>query len=96
MNRVEYLLTCLQEECGELIQASSKSLRFGLNDRYSDKYPTNKEQIIAEFNDIVAIMRMLKECGIFGEQDIYNYDHILGKMKKVDMFMDLTVGTLEK
>ena len=31
MNKQEYLLTCLSEECAEIQQAVSKALRFGLD-----------------------------------------------------------------
>lgn len=31
MNKVEHLLTCLAEECGELANEALKAMRFGVN-----------------------------------------------------------------
>ena len=61
--RVDHLLACLGEECGEVQQVVGKALRFGIND-YSPKDPTNTQNIVLieqEVNDIVTIFIMLMD-----------------------------------
>ena len=60
MSPQEYLLACLMEECGEVIHACGKALRFGLNDIGPNNKLTNGELIEKEFIDIKSIMEMLK------------------------------------
>lgn len=65
--RVDHLLACLGEECGEVQQVVGKALRFGLGDS-SPKDPTNTpnlDLIKAEVMDIVTTYIMLMdELGI--------------------------------
>jgi hypothetical protein len=63
MNKEQELLVVLTEECGEVIQASSKILRFGLNSKnpYSNK--NNKEQLEQELGDLMCLIRALTENG---------------------------------
>jgi len=61
-NREDYLLVCLMEECGELIQASSKWLRHGEDsfnpDSYKNTDMTNRDDFLSEANDVIAILQM--------------------------------------
>lgn len=62
MNSKEYLLTCLVEECGEVIQAATKYLRFGRDSTFNGEYTdTNEDHLIKELSDIVAVMELLEE-----------------------------------
>ena len=68
MNRKEYLLTCLAEECSELAIECSKSKRFGLdsygeNDTATLRY-TNSENLVKEFVDVYTIIKMLDQVEI--------------------------------
>ena len=64
MNRQEYLLTCLAEECAEVQKLVSKSLRFGLQHKWADSGPgTNQRKICEEIGDICAIATMLEADG---------------------------------
>jgi NTP pyrophosphatase (non-canonical NTP hydrolase) len=62
MNKTEYLLACLAEECAEVQQAAMKAQRFGLGDRF--KLTTPGEDIATECCDLVAIIELLEEEGI--------------------------------
>lgn len=64
MNKVEYLLTCVSEECGEVSQAACKANRFGLHDSAPDSTLNNQELIVKEMNDLLAVIEMLKEEGV--------------------------------
>lgn len=71
MDKVEYLLTCLSEECAEVQQAVAKAQRFGLDDGHPDLQTTNAEDIMTELTDVIAVMTMLMEAGAIKD---YNMD----------------------
>lgn len=62
-SKEQELLVVLSEECGEVIQAASKILRFGLNTKspYSNK--NNKQQLEQELGDLMCLIRELYENG---------------------------------
>lgn len=97
MNRQEYLLACLMEECGEVIQSCGKALRFGLDSNYGTRPTTNRDDILNEFNDVFAIMHMLRDEGIYNT-DIYKVEHIQKKIDKVNRFMLISeeLGTVRQ
>lgn len=64
MNKSEYLLTKLAEECSEIIQAVSKIQTFGLKDVWPGRGVSNQENLIMEMNDFIAVVEMLNEVGI--------------------------------
>jgi hypothetical protein len=71
MNSTEHLLVCGQEEAGEIADAAlavakafSKSLRFGLDDIHPERQMTAIQVLVAELNDLEAIIEMLEESGI--------------------------------
>lgn len=63
MNYKEYLLTKLAEECSELAQISSKMNVFGVHsfDPADPEQVTNEQHMNIEYNDVLAVMDMLKE-----------------------------------
>ena len=94
MNRQEHLLTILGEECSELHQETSKALRFGV-DEQRDLPTTNRERMQKEFNDMLAMVEMLKAEEIYlfkDEQMIYN------KVEKVERYLSYSeeLGTLKE
>ena len=96
MNRQEHLLVILSEECAELSKEVSKALRFGLNDHAPLSAETNAQRIVAEFNDLVAVFRMLSENNIFNPEDLLNDKSIQDKKEKVERYLTYSklVGTL--
>lgn len=64
-NNTREILQILQEECAETVQAISKCFRFGMDGSLSDG-PTNKERLIAELGDIIAMIELLQK----NEEDI--------------------------
>jgi len=63
MNYKDYLLTKLAEECVELAQITSKMNVFGVNsyDPADETKTTNEQHMNIEFNDVLAVMEMVKE-----------------------------------
>ena len=92
MNRREHLLTILGEECSELHQVCCKTLRFGIQDKHTGE--TKLDWLNAEFNDLLAMIEMLKGEGIIMER---NEDAIAAKILKVEHFLleSKAKGTLQ-
>jgi len=64
MTRIEYLLTCLSEECDEVGQRASKAARFGISEKQRDQELDNWERINLELADLCAVIELLeKETG---------------------------------
>ncbi|MCW1887685.1 hypothetical protein OKA04_23310 [Luteolibacter flavescens] len=72
MDRIEHLLTCLAEECGEVAKECCKALRFGIYDQLTidpngprgTEGPTNRAKIAAEMVDLIAIYQMCVDMEI--------------------------------
>jgi hypothetical protein len=62
-NMVAFLLTYLASESCEVAHAASKVILFGPDDTYDGKYPRSQLTLEAEYNDLLAIVEMLRECG---------------------------------
>jgi len=95
MNKIEHLLTCLTEECAEIQKLACKANRFGLDDSYVDG-PTNRENLVTEINDLMAVVDLLAEEGAF-KCDVFNMNKIDAKKNKVRKYMGYAkkVGTLK-
>jgi NTP pyrophosphatase (non-canonical NTP hydrolase) len=77
------LLGATLEECGEVVQECGKILRHGF-ESYKPTDPeqiTNREKIISELADVVAMVELLEEHGIL---DLWNFEEL--KIKKKNRF----------
>jgi NTP pyrophosphatase (non-canonical NTP hydrolase) len=50
----------LQEECSEVIQAVSKIRRFGPHNSHPDRKTSNKQELIGELEDLLALVAVLE------------------------------------
>ena len=91
MTREELLLTQLAEECCEVGKIVSKSLRFGLDDAHVDKPRTNRDRLVDEMIDVIALYKMLlRDRSIFdGGSDMVS-NRISEKIEKVERYLDLS------
>lgn len=72
MNKLEFLLVNLAEECSEVQQAATKAIRFGLNNPVPGKAgKTNKDDILTEFYHVAALMEMLQQYGYIDKPEYY-------------------------
>lgn len=94
MNRTEYLLTCLIEECSEIQQAAAKALRFGPNVGFPGGTTTNAQDIAKECVDVMAVIEMLETDRII--KNIRTERSINNKKEKVFRYMEHSrkLGTL--
>ncbi len=96
MNKTEYLLICLMEECAEIQQIASKCLRFGLGNHHPDGMKCNDAELQRELTDLDAIRFLLiQEKALKNRPVLYN--DMVPKMQKVEHFMGVSrdCGTLE-
>jgi NTP pyrophosphatase (non-canonical NTP hydrolase) len=61
-NKIQYLICKLQEEAAEVIQAVSKINRFGEAGRHPDRQTNNKQELIQELEDFLAILAVLEQA----------------------------------
>lgn len=94
MTRLEHLVSILAEECSETAQRATKGLRFGLDEIQQGQSLKNHERITYEFNDILAVMEMLKEEGHIST--IIDREAVAKKKKKVEKYLEYCkrIGTL--
>jgi len=94
MTRIENLLTILSEECVETAQRVSKAIRFTLEEVQPEQDLTNAQRIVYEFNDIVAVMEILHEEGVFDK--VIDREAIDKKKLKVAKYLaySVEVGTV--
>ena len=62
MKKREEMLVITMEECGELIQACSKMLRFGEDQDYT--------QLQEEIGDVMCMIEILKDGGLVSDEQI--------------------------
>ncbi len=87
MNKQQWLLNQLAQECNEVAKACSKAILFGLDNGDPNKTLSNKEEIQNEFNDFIAVVELINES--FGFKDEFSIDRKLvdQKKEKVKKFM---------
>ncbi len=66
MNKQEQeqeIMDILQEECAEVIQAISKSRRFGIDNSHKSG-KTQRENLVIEIGDVLCMIELLTERGV--------------------------------
>lgn len=67
--------------CAEIIQTKSKIKRFGLNDENPNTNISNRNSLIQEIGDLLAIVDILENDGIFSSEQLF--DAKINKLKKL-------------
>jgi len=63
-NKSQEIMSILQEECSEVIQAVSKINRFGIDNYKPGKPKTNREHLEEELGDLLAMIELLEDNGV--------------------------------
>ena len=58
-DRLFELLTIIQEECAEVIQAISKTKRFGIDNLHLKSGISNRDRLTEELGDLLAVIDIL-------------------------------------
>ena len=78
MNRNEEIMTILQEECAEVIQAVSKVKRFGMSE--------NRSKLVVELCDLQAMIDLMYEFEVVHCSYEQRLDNIYRKREKLKKF----------
>jgi len=89
LNKEQYLLIQLMEECAEVQQACAKALRFGLDEGYPGTVRTNKSDILKEIADLTGVIRVLEYAGIINGEDV-SENAIASKERVVYKYMQIS------
>lgn len=79
-SRKQELMTILQEEAAEVIQAVSKCFRFGETER-------NTKDLETEIGDFLGVLKLLVEEGYLDQTGQALMKHAEAKIKKLDKYM---------
>ena len=79
MDKLQELLTITMEECGELIQECSKSIR--------KKHYYNNKELTEEVGDVMCMIELLHEYDLISYTDIE--ERVLEKKKKLMKWSNL-------
>ena len=70
-NKTRETLIILQEECAEVIQATSKIFRFGFESCYpTEDSPTTKECLATELGQLLCMVALLVDQKVVDETDM--------------------------
>ena len=84
MNRLQYLLGLVGQECNEIGKEASKAAFFGLEDHAPGTAVTNASRVHQELDDLAAIVEMLNREFNFGY--VPNEALISDKIDKVNLW----------
>ena len=79
------LLTILIEECAEVQQRATKSLRFGPTEVQPGQSLSNNQRLARELGDLYAVASLAEEAGLLNPREID--DAIREKHRKLKKFM---------
>jgi len=86
-SKTKNLLVVATEECAEVTQACTKSIRFGINNHHPNRKTTNADEILTEFYQLQAVIEELQRDKML---PIYNEDYVRSikrnKLKKIEMY----------
>lgn len=84
-------LLILQEECAEVVQATSKCFRFGLNGMYLQE--SNRERLEQEIGDVLAMIDILTNQGEISLERLLEAKQ--RKFKKLSQWSTLNLKGME-
>lgn len=84
MNRQEEIMTILQEECAEVIQAVSKVRRFGMEG--------NLEELKKELSDLQCMINLMEEFMVVSYRPIEKLSQMAQKREKLKKFSKIFEG----
>jgi NTP pyrophosphatase (non-canonical NTP hydrolase) len=67
---INEVMSILQEECAEVIQAVSKINRFGMDNSKPGEVKTNRQHLEEELGDLAAMITLLEMNGVISQFNI--------------------------
>lgn len=82
MNKAENLYVVAAEECAEVQQAITKTMRFGEHNHHPDKpEETNAVHLLTEYYQLQAVMEMIIDHGMLGHMSEEEIEAIKAKKR---------------
>ena len=69
------IMSILQEESAEVIQAISKIFRFGFDSKHPEKLQDNREHLAEEIGDMLAMIHLVLEYKIVDAEEVESAKH---------------------
>lgn len=69
LSLADYLLSHLAQECNEVAIRCTKAQMFGLNEIQPEQEFTNRERILHELCDLLALCEVMKDRGILPDME---------------------------
>ena len=92
MNKEQMLLTLLSEECAEVAQLASKSIRFGLDSYEPLTGVSNIDALHQELIDIITIVQYLNyEYDFNFDFDNIDWKAVAAKKERIDKYTKYSV-----
>lgn len=93
MNKEQMLLTLLSEECAEVSQLASKSIRFGLDSCDPTTGKSNIDALHQELIDIISVVQYLNyEYNFNFDFDNIDWKAVSEKKERIDKYMTYSVN----
>lgn len=93
MNKEQMLLTLLSEECAEVSQLASKSIRFGLDSCDPTTGKSNMSSLHQELIDIISVVQYLNyEYNFNFDFDNIDWKAVAEKKERIDKYMRYSVN----
>ena len=87
MNKEQFLLLKLSEECAEVSQRALKQIQFGKTEVQVGQALTNGERLKDKIKDLMVIVTMLEERQFIPEVDRFS-DAYIAKKLKLQKYLD--------
>lgn len=81
MNRADYLLSHLAQECNEVAIRCTKAQMFGLDEIQPGQELTNRERIMREMADVLALCEIMRDEGILFDIEHETCDPLVTEKK---------------
>lgn len=93
MNRSQFLLMKLAEECAEVAQRAIKQIQFGKFEIQKDQPLTNAERLKQELLDLRSITRLLQRAGELPEITTDEETNaLIAKRNKLQKYLNLSTS----
>lgn len=90
MTEDQCLLLILAEECAEVSQRVTKSLRFGLSNIQEGQPLDNTARLEGEVNDLLALLEMLWARDVISREKCIDRNAMYEKWRRVHKYMHLS------
>jgi NTP pyrophosphatase (non-canonical NTP hydrolase) len=99
MSRTEHLLVIMIEECAEVAQRATKALRFTLDEVQPGQDKTNKQRLLDELTDLMAVVEMCVADDLLPDRPSADVAAAMEeKKRRVETFLKYSkeMGTLDE